>query len=118
MCIFADACDVAAAQHVLRGLPEDAYGQVYLADDSRDALPLDAPPRVQINRVCTRAGAGALADAMAGWAAEWLPAGSEPACDGPTVWVLPGAASRLTAGEHDCVTQLITALPSNQLLHG
>ncbi|WP_256838549.1 hypothetical protein [Ornithinimicrobium faecis] len=118
VCIFAAACDVAAAQQVLLDLPGDAYGQVYLADDTADGMPLTAPERVQVNRVRPHRGSCALADAMSGWAAEWLPEGVGPVGDSPTVWVLPGATTALAAADHECVTRLITALPSNQLIHG
>lgn len=115
MCIFADTCDVAAAQQVLLGLPADAYGQVYLAGD--EALPLGAPARVQVNRVSSRCGACPLAAAVGAWVAEWLPEGGS-GDDAPTVWVLPGATTALAAAGHEGVTRLITALPSNQLIHG
>lgn len=115
MCIFADTCDLVAAQQVLLALPADAYGQVYIADD---ALPVCGPERVQINRVRTRPGVCALAEAMSGWAAEWLPEGIDAVSDTPTVWVLPGASAALAAADHECVTRLITALPSSQLIHG
>lgn len=115
VCIVADACDFAAAQQVLLGLPADAYGQVYVADDT---LPLGAPERVQVNRVTSRPGQCALAEALSGWAAEWLPEGAASAGASPTVWVLPGATAALAASEHECVTRLLTALPSDQLIHG
>lgn len=115
VCIFAESCDVAAAQQVLLDLPPDAYGQVYVADD---ALPLGAPARVQINRVTSRPGRCALAEALSGWAAEWLPEGAASTDESPTVWVLPGATASLAASEHECVTRLLTALPSHQLIHG
>lgn len=118
MCIFADACDFAAAQQVLLGLPADAYGQVYIADGEQSAIPLEAPTRVQVNRMRPRAGGCALAEAMSGWAAEWLPSGTTAGSDSPTVWVLPGATTALSAADHECVTRLITALPSDQLIHG
>lgn len=118
VCIFAEACDFAAAQEVLLGLPADAYGQVYLAVDASGGIPLTAPERVQVNTVRPSPGSCALADAMSGWAAEWLPEGTGPVSDGPTVWVLPGATTALAAADHECVTRLITALPSNQLIHG
>lgn len=116
VCIFADTCDVAAAQQVLLGLPADAYGQVYLAGD--EGLPLGAPARVQVNRVSSRCGSCPLAAAMTAWAAEWLPESATPAEQTPTVWVLPGATEALRSAEHECVTRLITALPSDQLIHG
>lgn len=117
MCIFADSCDLSAAQQVLLSLPADAYGQLYITADP-DSLPLLAPERVQVNWVRPRPGRCALADAMSGWAAEWLADRSGPASQGPTVWVLPGASATLAASEHECVTRLITVLPSSQLIHG
>ncbi|MCK0113132.1 hypothetical protein MWU75_13360 [Ornithinimicrobium sp. F0845] len=115
VCIFAGACDAAAAQEVLLSLPADAYGQVYVADDT---MPLGAPERVQINRVTSRPGACAMAEALSGWSAEWLPECAAAAGESPTVWVLPGAAAALAAADHESVTRLITVLPSNQLIHG
>lgn len=117
VCIFADACDLSAAQQVLMDLPGDAYGQVYINADG-DTVPLAAPERVQVN--CLRACADrcALADALSGWAGEWLPSGLAPTGEGPTVWVLPGASARLSASDHESVTRLITELPSDQLIHG
>lgn len=115
MCIFADACDSAAAQHVLSSLPADTYGQVYVADDT---MPLGAPERVQVNRVTSGPGRCALAEALAGWSAEWLPDCAATTTDTPTVWVLPGATTALSASDHEGVLRLITALPSDQLIHG
>ena len=115
MCIFAGACDRAAAEQVLQGLPADAYGQVYVADD---AMPVGAPERVQVNRLASRLGRCALADALSGWCAEWLPDGAAPTSDAPTVWVLPGATTALSATDNEDVARLITALPSDQLIHG
>lgn len=115
VCIFAGACDSAAAQEVLLGLPADAYGQVYVADDT---MPLGAPERVQVNRVTARPGECALAQALTGWAAEWLPECGDATTETPTVWVLPGATATLAATEHEGVRRLITALPSHQLIHG
>lgn len=78
---------------------------------------LAAPERVQVSWLSSRGGPCPLAEAMSGWAAEWLP-GEGCAEDAPTVWLLPGASTRLSGGDHDCVTRLITALPSDQLIHG
>ncbi|GAA1139237.1 hypothetical protein GCM10009583_06190 [Ornithinicoccus hortensis] len=122
MCIFADACDRLAAQQVLLDLPADAYGQVYintgtdLPDD--DALRLVAPARVQVNSLQTRPGRCALTDALTGWTGEWLPEGTAASTESPKVWVLPGASARLGVTQPDGVTRLITALPSDQLIHG
>lgn len=116
VCIFAAACDLTVAQEVLLGLPPDAYGQVYLADT--DEVDLVAPARVQVNRLSPALGPCPLAEAMTGWAAEWLPEGVELTGDIPTVWVLPGATDDLRSAGHECVTRLITALPSDQLIHG
>lgn len=102
---------------MLLGLPADAYGQVYIAGDD-EAVPLGAPSRVQVNWVRSRSGLCPLAAAMSGWAAEWLPDCALPDSQTPTVWVLPGATAALSAADHDCVTRLITALPSEQLIHG
>ena len=118
MCIFADACDFLAAQQVLLGLPADAYGQVYIADGEQQGIPLEAPTRVQVNRMSPSRGRCVLAEAMSAWAAEWLPDGTTSGSDSPTVWVLPGATAALSAADHECVTRLITALPSDQLIHG
>ncbi|NLG23491.1 MAG: hypothetical protein GX555_18925 [Actinomycetales bacterium] len=115
VCIFADACDFAAAQEVLLGLPADAYGQVYVADDT---MPLGAPARVQVNRVTSSPGRCALAEALSGWSAEWLPECAASAAESPTVWVLPGATATLAASDHEGVRRLITVLPSDQLIHG
>lgn len=114
VCIFADSCDFAAAQQVLLGLPADAYGQVYVADGE---MPLGAPERVQINQVTSGPGRCALAEALAGWSAEWLPECGTGA-ESPTVWVLPGATATLAAADHEGVRRLITVLPSDQLIHG
>lgn len=121
VCIFADACDAAAAQQVLHALPADAYGHLFLVSDpwtvSEADSPLEGPARVQITLVTPRPGRHALAEAMTGWAAEWLPSGVTVSAS-PTVWVLPGASAALSAAGHECVTHLITALPSDQLIHG
>lgn len=117
MCIFADRCDLAAAQEVLVDLPADAYGQVYVASEGWPGH-LVTPERVQINWVQPYPGRCALTDAMAAWAAEWLPDGAGPGDHTPTVWVLPGAAAAVTASGDECVTRLITVLPSDQFIHG
>lgn len=117
MCIFADACDLSAAQKVLLDLPADAYGQLYINDDGVP-VSLMAPERVQVNRLRACPGRCALADALSGWAGEWLPEGWDPTGETPTVWMLPGATARLCASDHDGVTRLITVLPSDQLMHG
>lgn len=115
VCIFAAACDVAACQEVLRALPADAYGQVYVADETAT---LGAPERVQVNRVTSRPGRCALTEALSGWSAEWLPECAASTQESPTVWVLPGASATLSASGDDAVRRLITVLPTEQLLHG
>lgn len=117
VCIFADACDLLAARQLLLELPDDAYGQLYISAD-HEPIVLPAPSRVQVSWLGHRVGACALAEAMAGWAAEWLPDGTDPEQQGPVVWVLPGAAAALAASGHECVTRLITVLPSSQLIQG
>ncbi len=108
-----------AAQQVLSGLPADAYGQAFVVDDGSVTAPLlDAPPRVQVCVLPARERRCVLAEAVQGWAAEWLPEDATPGADGPTVWVLPGAAAALAGGGHDGVTRLVTALPTHQLMQG
>lgn len=122
VCIFADACDRQAVQQVLFDLPSDAYGQVYINSatdlDGDESLLLAAPERVQVNSLQTCAGRCALSEALTGWAGEWLPEGTDGSSESPTVWVLPGATARLSASQQEGVARLITALPSDQLIHG
>jgi len=84
--IAGDERDLPAIAHVLWLLPEDTYGQVFietLSDDGHEPLP--TPERVAVTWLARSrressspllafADRGeALAQAIAGWAAEWLP---------------------------------------------
>lgn len=83
-----------------------------------DALRLVAPARVQVNSLQACPGRCALTDALTGWTGEWLAEGTAASTESPKVWVLPGASARLGVTQPDGVTRLITALPSDQLIHG
>lgn len=75
--VAADLDELPAVRLLLAGLPADSYGQVYVELPQGAELPvLDAPARVQVNRVLRPVGAEAgarLAAAVDGWVAEWAP---------------------------------------------
>ncbi|WP_344792130.1 SIP domain-containing protein [Gryllotalpicola daejeonensis] len=107
--IAGDLADLAAIQHTLAVLPDDAYGQVFIEVlDERDEVALVAPPRVTVTWLAraTRPSAmsaltfaahgEALATAIAGWVGEWMPAAADPG-ESTVMWIGCAGSAHIAA---------------------
>ncbi len=83
--IAGDLHDLDTIRPLLALLPDDTYGQVFVAGASPDtSMPLLSPARVTVSWLGAQP--GALGLAIAGWMAEWMP--DEPQPDREiTVWI-------------------------------
>lgn len=93
--VAGDLDDLEAITALLALLPAHAYGQVYVEVPAEADLPdLHAPARVTVTRLARPLDAErgvALAGAVAGWVAEWVP--DEPVYERlVTLWI--GATAR------------------------
>lgn len=94
--------DLDAIRAIVSQLPEHAYGQILIESDGLGPVPaLDAPARVTVS-VLSPAGRPTpgqgtlLAEAVAAWAAEWMPEDPEAGRE-LTVWVGDRASESVNA---------------------
>lgn len=89
-----DLDDIRAA---LAMLAADTYGQVLVVAPIGTQLDLTAPARITVHRIDDAA--GSLADAVAGWAAEWIPDELDSHRK-VTVWIGAHASSHVDPVHH------------------
>jgi hypothetical protein len=93
VCVIGSVDDLADVERLLAGLPEDAYGQVFIAASDTAGRTLDGPARVCVtwlgdDPVTTP---DRLLAAFSAWAAEWV--AGEPSSAQPTLWIGRNAGS-------------------------
>lgn len=118
VCIFADLRDLPAVERLLADLPGDVYGQLYIASEFEFGQ-LPGPERIQAMWIAPGFTQGCvLSGALASWSAEWLTDEALATGDLPLVWVFPWAAAALAKTGAECVTRMVTQLPSTHLAEG